>query len=106
MQDAIFSKTGKTKSFNFARFENVPEGNVQLTSPSSMENDQSELITSDNEDQSTSGSRFENPLYRSKRSGKKNEKFEMQINEPMSMSVLQSNERDDLNENIKMKIDI
>lgn len=56
----------------FARFENIPEGNVQIADvagTSRQQTDDNERITQ------PTGGRFENPLYRSKRD--KTEESEM-----------------------------
>ncbi|XP_015110891.1 protein amnionless-like [Diachasma alloeum] len=54
----------KEGNFGFARFENIPEGEVQLASAVIPEDD----MDSDDDDYED-GKRFENPLYRSKRKG-------------------------------------
>lgn len=66
----------------FARFENVPEGNVQIADvvgTSGQRTDDSEGITQ------PTGGRFENPLYRSKRD--KPEEREM-LDVPLSLTAL------------------
>lgn len=77
----------------FARFENVPEGSVQIadvpgTSVREADND-IENITQ------TAGGRFENPLYRSKRD-KADEHKVLDIDAPLSLATLKSKMDDQL----------
>lgn len=68
----------------FARFENIPEGNVQIADvagTSGQQTDDAERITQ------PTGGRFENPLYRSKRD--KPEEREM-LDAPLSLAALKS----------------
>ncbi|EFN80333.1 Amnionless protein [Harpegnathos saltator] len=80
----------------FARFENIPEGNVQIADvagTSGQQTDDAERIT-----QPTGGGRFENPLYRSKRD--KPEGREM-LDTPLSLTALKGKVEEQL-ENVEM----
>lgn len=77
----------------FARFENVPEGSVQIVDvPHTRERD-----ADDNTGGITqvAGGRFENPLYRSKRS-KAEEHNILDIDEPISLTILKGKINDQL----------
>lgn len=70
----------------FARFENVPEGNVRIanvpeTSGREADNDDVKGITQ------VADGRFENPLYRSKRDKAETRKI---LDEPLSLATLKS----------------
>ncbi|KAJ8675966.1 hypothetical protein QAD02_011752 [Eretmocerus hayati] len=82
------------KSFAFARFENVTEGNVQLA--------EAEQATS----QVDAGGRFENPLYTVEKRPKNGKKVEeLNLNQPVSLVNLEKAiELDDLEE-IEMDIE-
>lgn len=85
-------KNKKGKSFNFARFENIPEGSVQLVNPPVTEeredsDDNADLGDVEPSPSNFSGGRFENPLYRSKEIKKTDN-----IDESISLSALQDNE--------------
>lgn len=77
----------------FARFENVPEGNVQIADvpgTSGREaNDNTERITQ------VAGGRFENPLYRSKRDKAEDRKI-LDIDAPLSLTTLKGKIDDQL----------
>ncbi|XP_014469421.1 PREDICTED: protein amnionless-like [Dinoponera quadriceps] len=81
----------------FARFENVPEGNVQIADVAGTSgrqiDDSEERIR-----QPTGGGRFENPLYRSKRD--KPEEREM-LDTPLSLAALKGKVEGQL-ENVEM----
>lgn len=84
-------RTDKQKH-GFARFENVPEGNVQIADvpgTSGREANDDEGIK-----QVTSG-RFENPLYRSKRN-KTEERKILDIDAPLSLTTLKGKLEDQL----------
>lgn len=79
-------------SFGFARFENIPEGDVQLASAIIPEDESS--FKGDNNDSEGGGKRFENPLYRSRRKslntpGKDSDEKMIDIDEPVSLIALQ-----------------
>ncbi|XP_067209324.1 uncharacterized protein Amnionless isoform X2 [Linepithema humile] len=67
----------------FARFENVPEGNVQIVNNPGMSGREADGNT---EITQVAGGRFENPLYRSKRS--KEEHKILDIDAPLSLTIL------------------
>ncbi|XP_024871634.1 protein amnionless-like [Temnothorax curvispinosus] len=78
----------------FARFENVPEGNVQIANVPGMSgreaDDDVERIK-----QVASAGRFENPLYRSKRDKMEKRKI-FDIDAPLSLTTLKSKIEDQL----------
>lgn len=88
-------RTEKQKH-GFARFENVPEGNVQIADvPGTSGGGQT-----DNDDDrvaQTTGGRFENPLYRSKKDKVVERKV---LEEPLSLATLK--DRMDELENVNM----
>ncbi|XP_011872566.1 PREDICTED: uncharacterized protein LOC105564646 [Vollenhovia emeryi] len=86
-------RTDKQKH-GFARFENVPEGNVQIadvpgTSGRGADNDAEGL-------KQVAGGRFENPLYRSKREDKAEERKILDIDAPLSLTTLKGKIEDQL----------
>ncbi|EZA50641.1 hypothetical protein DMN91_003527 [Ooceraea biroi] len=81
------------KKYGFARFENVPEGNVQIAdvpgiSRREADNDVEEITQ-------TTGGRFENPLYRSKRDKAEEHKI-LDIDAPLSLATLKGKIDDQL----------
>lgn len=77
-------RTDKQKH-GFARFENVPEGNVQIADvPGTSER---EVVDVEGITQLASG-RFENPLYRSKRNKTEEEDKILDIDAPLSLTTL------------------
>ncbi|XP_020279310.1 protein amnionless-like [Pseudomyrmex gracilis] len=77
-------RTDKQKH-GFARFENVPEGNVQIADvPGTSER---EVVNVEGITQLASG-RFENPLYRSKRNKTEEEGKILDIDAPLSLTTL------------------
>lgn len=86
------------KPFGFARFENISEGNVRITEvacESNLENKET-----DNKD-SSSGGRFENPLYRSKRKGRKEEEV-LDMEKPLSLATLKDKVEEDQIEEVDL----
>lgn len=60
------------KPFRFAKFENVPEAEVELAGPSGS----IAIVNADDEvDEEEGGGRFANPLYRSVRRGPEEQTF-------------------------------
>ncbi|PBC34785.1 Protein amnionless [Apis cerana cerana] len=87
------------KPFGFARFENISEGNVRITEvacESNLENKET-----DNKD-SSSGGRFENPLYRSKRKGRKEEGEVLDMEKPLSLATLKDKVEEDQIEEVDL----
>lgn len=86
IREGFQSDNAKENSYKFARFQNFSEGGVQLSGSDKLEDD-----VDDNEP-SSSGGRFENPLYKSKRESKKElgvEKIkEIDFNSPVSLVSL------------------
>jgi len=85
-------RTDKQKH-GFARFENVPEGNVQIadvpgTSGREADDDVEGI-------KQVAGGRFENPLYRSKRD-KVEERKILDIDAPLSLATLKGKIEDHL----------
>lgn len=89
------------KPFGFARFENISEGNVQITDVASIRESNLEDIETDNKD-SSSGGRFENPLYRSKRKGRKEEGEVLDMEKPLSLSTLKDRVEEDQIEEVDL----
>lgn len=85
-------RTDKQKH-GYARFENVPEGNVQIADVSGTSgreaDDDVERI------KQVAGGRFENPLYRSKRD-KVEERKILDIDAPLSLATLKGKIEDQL----------
>ncbi|XP_076293935.1 protein amnionless [Lasioglossum baleicum] len=84
-----------SKPFSFARFENISEGNVRIADVAG-----GSAQTTGNEAEGakeTSGGRFENPLYRSKRK-RKEEAEVLDMNSPLSMSTLKDKVEDGIEE--------
>lgn len=78
-------KTQGRKPFGFARFENSAESNVRIA------NVANEANLEDNEEEgndASSGGRFENPLYRSRRKGRKEDEEVLNMEAPLSLSTL------------------
>lgn len=95
VRDGIRSEKQK---HGFARFENVPEGNVHITDAPGTSNrtaDVNEGITQ------PEGGRFENPLYRSKKRDKVDERKILDIDAPLSLATLKS-QIDDQLEDVEM----
>ena len=92
-------KGQRVKSFGFARFENIPEGNVQIAEPVSVQKAASDV---DSSGEATSGGRFENPLYRSKRKHGE-EKDILDMGAALSLSTLRDKVEDRMEE---MEVDI
>lgn len=78
-------KTQGSKPFGFARFENSAESNVQIANVANEPN--LEDNEADGNDPS-SGGRFENPLYRSRRKGRKEDEEVLNMEAPLSLSTL------------------
>ncbi|XP_012338896.1 protein amnionless-like [Apis florea] len=89
------------KPFGFARFENISEGNVQITDVASIRESNLEDIETDNKE-SSSGGRFENPLYRSKRKGRKEEGEVLDMEKPLSLSTLNDRVEEDQIEEVDL----
>lgn len=83
-------KGQRVKSFGFARFENIPEGNVQIAEAASVRKAASDV---DSPGEATSGGRFENPLYRSKRMHSE-EKDILDMGAALSLSTLRDKVED------------
>ncbi|XP_058798792.1 protein amnionless [Phymastichus coffea] len=81
----------RKKSFSFARFENVSEGNVHLGE--------------ETHHPITSGERFENPLYRSIKRSKGQDKKSLDLQKPVSLAALQRTSESDNTEEIEMDIE-
>ncbi|XP_034188150.2 uncharacterized protein LOC117607949 [Osmia lignaria lignaria] len=90
-------KSQPSKPFGFARFENVPEGSVQIAN---VENVEQPVKIEENEEED-SGGRFENPLYRSKRR-RKEESEVLNMEAPLRLATL----RDKVEEIEEAEIDI
>ena len=102
IRDGVRSDGSKHPSYGFARFENLPEAGVQLTGSANSEYE-------DDEGPSSSGGRFENPLYRSKREAKMEAKIEdlkiIDFSSPVSLAVLKNTIQDDDLEEVEMAIE-
>lgn len=82
VRDGIWADKQK---HGFARFENVPEGNVQIADvPGTSEH---EADTDVEGIKQVAGGRFENPLYRSKRDKTEEHKI-LDIDAPLSLITL------------------
>lgn len=93
-------KAPPEKPFSFARFENVPEGNVQIADvPTST----GQMLQEDGEGTKNAGGRFENPLYRSRRK-KEDERKILDMEAPLSLTTLKDNV-DDPVEEVELDID-
>lgn len=82
----------------FARFENIPEGNVRivdLSGTSGREADDDDVVKGITQ---VAGGRFENPLYRSKRDKTEGRKI---LDAPLNLATLKS-QIDDQLENKEM----
>lgn len=82
----------------FARFENIPEGNVRiadLSGTSGREADDDDIVKGITQ---VEGGRFENPLYKSKRDKTEGRKI---LDAPLSLATLKS-QIDDQLENKEM----
>ncbi|XP_011161778.1 protein amnionless-like [Solenopsis invicta] len=88
VRDGIWE--GKQKH-GFARFENVPEGNVQIADVPGMSGRE---VDDDKGIKQVAG-RFENPLYKSKRD-KAEERKILDIDEPLSLTTLKDKIEDQL----------
>lgn len=104
------------KPFGFARFENVPEGNVKIDDPQRRRRKRhegeisDELVTEEEEmeeESSSGGGKFENPLYRSKRSKdfKTEERELIDVDLPLSLTALKNKVKNDIEEDIEIDID-
>ncbi|KAK2585029.1 hypothetical protein KPH14_008553 [Odynerus spinipes] len=106
------------KPFGFARFENIPEGNVNIDNSQRRirrkEGEMTEeLVTEEEEieEESTSGGgKFENPLYRSKRSKdfkdfKSEERELIDVDLPLSLTALQKKVAENTEEDTEMHIE-
>nr|KAF7429281.1 hypothetical protein H0235_005679 [Vespula pensylvanica] len=109
-------KEKSNKPFSFARFENVLEGNVRIDNPQTRRDEHEmneELIMEEevlDEEGTSGGGNFENPLYRSKRD--KNFKIEEQelinVDLPLSLTSLKKRAKDnteDDDDDIEMDIE-
>ncbi|XP_012241714.1 protein amnionless-like [Bombus impatiens] len=88
-------KTQGSKPFGFARFENSAESNVQIANIANEPN------LEDNEAEGndpSSGGRFENPLYRSRRKGRKEDEEVLNMEAPLSLSTLKRKVDDQIEE--------
>ncbi|KAL0125777.1 hypothetical protein PUN28_004677 [Cardiocondyla obscurior] len=83
-------RTDKQKH-GFARFENVPEGNVQIAEVSGTNGPGADDVGVEKD----AGGRFENPLYRSKRDRAEKRKI-LDIDAPLSLATLKSKVEDQL----------
>ncbi|XP_003703705.2 protein amnionless [Megachile rotundata] len=84
IRDGTRVDKSQSKPFSFARFENIPEGNVQIANVAVAEEQPDKNEETEEED---SGGRFENPLYRSKR--KKKEEIEvLNMDAPLRLTAL------------------
>ncbi|XP_043468666.1 protein amnionless [Leptopilina heterotoma] len=83
IREGFQSDNAKGNSYKFARFQNFSEGGVQLSGSDKLEDDN---------EPTSSGGRFENPLYKSRRESKKElgvEKIkEIDFNSPVSLMSL------------------
>ena len=79
-------KTQGSKPFGFARFENISEGNVQIASV--VDEPRTNLDDGEAGSADPPGGRFENPLYRSKRRGRKEDEEILNMEAPLSLSTL------------------
>lgn len=89
------------KPFGFARFENISEGNVQIAEVASGRESNLESKETDKKD-SSSGGRFENPLYRSKRKGRKEEGEVLDMEKPLSLTTLKDRVEEDQIEEVDL----
>ncbi|XP_051155564.1 protein amnionless [Leptopilina boulardi] len=100
IRDGVQTSNGKENSYKFARFQNFSEGGVQLSGCDKLENN-----VDDNEPCS-SGGRFENPLYKSKREYKKEINIEstkeIDFNSPVSLMTLNKRIEGENLEELKM----
>ncbi|XP_076761415.1 protein amnionless [Xylocopa sonorina] len=97
----LVDKTEASKPFGFARFENISEGNVRIASP---ENEtEQKLEDKGGEGEGSSGGRFENPLYRSKRKGKEEGEV-LDMNAAVSLTALKTKVEDQIEE-VEVDID-
>lgn len=109
-------KKKSNKPFGFARFENVLEGNVRIDDPQTRRDEHEmneELIMEEevlDEEGTSGGGNFENPLYRSKRD--KNFKIEerelINVDLPLSLTSLKKRAKDnteDDDDDIEMDIE-
>lgn len=85
-------RTDKQKH-GFARFENVPEGNVQIADIPGTSG--REAANDDKGIKQAAGGRFENPLYRSKRD-KTEERKILDLDAPLSLTTLKGKVEDRL----------
>lgn len=83
-------RTDKQKH-GFARFENVPEGNVQIADVPGTSGREAD----DEGIKQAAGGRFENPLYRSKRD-KTEERKILDLDAPVSLATLKGEMEDQL----------
>ncbi|KAF3426788.1 hypothetical protein E2986_11434 [Frieseomelitta varia] len=84
-------KTQVRKPFGFARFENISEGNVQIASVADVDEPRANLDDGETGSADPPGGRFENPLYRSKRRGRKKDEEVLNMEAPLSLSTLKDN---------------
>ncbi|KAI4503891.1 hypothetical protein M0802_001294 [Mischocyttarus mexicanus] len=99
-------KENSNRSFNFARFENVLEGNVRIDDSQTRRREHEmneELIKGEevlDEEGPSTGGNFENPLYRSKRD--KNFRMEerelINVDLPLSLTSLKNRVKDNTDE--------
>ncbi|CAK9801177.1 Protein amnionless [Anthophora quadrimaculata] len=89
-------KSQPGKPFSFARFENISEGNVQIANVPVEDEAKPEGSMAELEDPS-SGGRFENPLYRSRRRRNKEDEI-LNMEAPLSMTILSDNLEDQVEE--------
>ncbi|XP_046820768.1 protein amnionless [Vespa crabro] len=108
-------KEKSNKPFSFARFENILEGNVRIEDPQTRRDEHEmneELITEEEEvldEEGTSvGGNFENPLYRSKRDKKfKIEERELiNVDLPLSLTSLKNRVKDNTEDDDDIEMDI
>lgn len=86
------------KPFGFARFENISEGNVRITEVACESN----LENKETDNKDSSGGRFENPLYRSKRKGRKEEGEVLDMEKPLSLATLKDKVEEDQIEEVDL----
>ncbi|OAD57350.1 Protein amnionless [Eufriesea mexicana] len=84
------------KPFSFARFENISEGNVQISNVD-VTSEPKEVQEEEGQDP-TSGGRFENPLYRSKRRGRKEDEEVLGMEALMQLTTLKDKMEEQLEE--------
>lgn len=99
IRDGVQRDGVKENSYKFARFQNLSEG-VQLSGDDKLDD-------IDNNEPCSSGGRFENPLYRSKRETKAEINIEnikgINFNSPVSLVTLKSQIEGDNSEELEIR---